>query len=80
MQIILTHDDVLHVGAHTGDVHDPVRHIGDISPRSAVFTFDHGWIRVEGDCVTVCPYIAGTKGQEHTIDLAVLQRMQTPNS
>jgi len=77
MRIVLNpnEDEVLSVCAETNDVHDPIRHIAHVSAQSTLFTFSHGWIKVEGDSVTMCPYIAGSKGKERTFNLLRIDRM-----
>ena len=80
MNIVLSGEDHINISAQTDDLYDTHRHIASVTPSSVLFAFDHGWIRVEGDTVTACPYVNGKKGEEHCIDLSVLSRMQMPNS
>ena len=80
MKIVLSEEDYINISAQTDDLHDTTRHIASVTSSSVLFTFDHGWIRVEGDTITACPYVNGKKGEEHCIDLSVLGRMQMPNT
>lgn len=83
MRVTLQGDDHLVVSVNninTIDDEDQTLDIASITTNSVLFTFDHGWIRVEGDSVTVCPYVNGKKGQEQNITLSDLVRTQARDS
>lgn len=69
MQIVLDKDDRLALARHTGDVHNPTEHVGDLTSQSALFTFEDGWIRVEGKTVTLCNYRCGKPSEKKVINL-----------
>ncbi len=80
MKVVLSKNDVLTIETATDDVHNPVKHICRITPYSTIFTFDHGCIRVDGDCVTVSPYIDGKETQKYTLNMTTLRQRLIPTN